>query len=399
MRKSVLGTLSALSAILSCSLGLSGWVLPGVHHVAAGAREYPLIEWEPSFDVVLTEPQLGILLNAARNGLSSYGGDASFEVNGRAVGDGRTIWTVSIPDTRLRDVWTYWMSEYLALAVGGVNLESLSAEDLAHLDACKSAHALLMDTKARPAFEPVELQGVFLSTEGDGLQFLSHEGERAYVLSEEGLKLLPEGVAGVIEGVPTGSSTVRISNVREVGRNQLDVLVMSHCPFAREAMRQICRHFNADVLPRGVSVRFWYSFFPGASEGEFTSMRGEAEVQENLVQIVLRDVYPWFYKEYVEARSENETPWQELLGEVGATSQDLLSVQEIMSAQGQEMIRSEFRTVQMMFGGGLPSPTYFWEARKVSSLSAVPHFHTLSTLTNEECVGRAVGEEMVGSSD
>src|SRR6185503_5003946 len=80
--------------------------------------------------------------------------------------------------------------------------------------------------------------------------------------------------------------------LREVHANTLDLFVMSQCPFGRQAVHSVVEELLQQPSGNRPALRVRYIFYEqkdAQGNTSFTSLHGEPEIVENLVQIVLQE--------------------------------------------------------------------------------------------------------------
>jgi parallel beta-helix repeat protein len=161
--------------------------------------------------------------------------------------------------------------------------------------------------------------------------------------------------------------------------NQLDVFVMSYCPFAMAAEKGILDFMN--TLPAGTApqIRFHYIFYKTPLNGAttYTCLHGEKEINENLVQIMIRDFTPEYFHAYLLARAAHGGSWTKLAAEVGLTEPDINHIQTSITTVGNELIEREYTVAAKLYKVYDGSPAFVWNGKRVKDLTSIDQFRNI----------------------
>jgi len=148
---------------------------------------------------------------------------------------------------------------------------------------------------------------------------------------------------------------------RDILTNQLDIYVMSHCPYAlalENSLIALKKDINFDldihyVLQNEVNEE-------GVASLLMSSQNGEAELAENKRQLVIQKYYPEQFLSYLELRNEDiaSADWQAVATEAGIDAAD---VQTKVTAEGNDLLSTD---AQLALDLGINSaPAYLWQNR------------------------------------
>lgn len=161
--------------------------------------------------------------------------------------------------------------------------------------------------------------------------------------------------------------------------NHLDVFVMSYCPFAQAAEAGLLNYLNS--LPAGQSfeIEIHYIFYKTLQDGTpvYTCLHGEKEVQENLVQMMIRDLAPEYFHLYLLARIGSRAPWQELAAGAGLTESEIEHIQTAVELLRDELIEREYAVTAQTYKIYDGSPAYVWNGERIKDLTAIDLFKNL----------------------
>jgi len=93
-----------------------------------------------------------------------------------------------------------------------------------------------------------------------------------------------------------------LDKMHQNGKVQLDIFIMSQCPFVVQPLKQII-----PIVKRyGDKIDFNVNFIATVkSDGSFTSVHGQSELDEDIRQTIMQEYYPEQYLYYILARIEN----------------------------------------------------------------------------------------------
>ena len=318
-----------------------------------------------------------MLNSAALLGVRKYGGTADFSV--ALAKDGNDVsWTIKISDPRLMEVWEYWMAEKTTELVNLLDFDNLNPTAKAALATVKTINAQMAQARANPIWDPVKISGPVV--EKDGRWFIQNE-QGEYLVTGNRRKLIEtvKGKSIIATGFIKVANQIELTSFLEKKSNTLELFVMSQCPFAKNAEASIIdflRESSGDPKP---SLEVHYIFYQ-KNEGSktiITSLHGEEEAQENLVQIIIRDTWPQSYLDYLRRRAESDSPWNELAQAAGMSAEDIEHVKSVMKEGREALIQAEYDYATKTYEVYDGSPTYVWESERVADLRKVKVFDGL----------------------
>lgn len=149
---------------------------------------------------------------------------------------------------------------------------------------------------------------------------------------------------------------------------QLDLFVMSQCPYGAKAMiatKELVDHFGSDVA---LSVYF----IGDTVDGELKSLHGQPEVDEDIRErcAIARYKQPKKYMGYLACRSKDykNTDWQSCAKEAGL---DPAVIQACADGEGKKLVTDSFAVAEKMQIGS--SPTFIVNNRRTfNAVAAAP---------------------------
>ncbi len=148
---------------------------------------------------------------------------------------------------------------------------------------------------------------------------------------------------------------------RDVKEKQLDIYVMSHCPYAmvlEDALIDLKEDINFDLAVHYVLLNSVDE--QGQVSLQLSSLNGEAEYNENIRQLVIQKYYPDQFLAYLKKRNQDITAedWQSVAQSVGI---DVDNVAAKVASEGEELIKADAQ--QALDLGINSSPAYLWQNR------------------------------------
>lgn len=173
--------------------------------------------------------------------------------------------------------------------------------------------------------------------------------------------------------------------------NQLEIFVMSQCPYGVLAENRIIDAMKLERLPKDVNVNIRYIVSEGRNGQEFSSLHGAAEWEENVRQLIIKKRYPKKFWKYLEIRNKNyqSSLWDQAAEQAGINPKVFRKYWD----EGVEMLKEEIKHSNEYNINA--SPTVIWEGRVVTdmnSLSAIPGFEGLAQTYNGAPQGAPAGQ-------
>jgi hypothetical protein len=160
------------------------------------------------------------------------------------------------------------------------------------------------------------------------------------------------------------------------------------CPFGQSAETKLYSFLEGTNVVQKPKLEIHYLFYKQQKDGRdlFTSLHGEDEITENLVQIVIRDRFPPLFEHYVRQRANGgHLPWRKLLEQVGLAKPTIDEIEATITSQRDSLIQAEYNFVTGQYGIYDGSPSYVWESERVMDLAKIEPFKGLSGFSGEPC--------------
>ena len=344
-----------------------------------------LIPQNPWYELKLNFNEFSILNSSIMGGLKKYGGGAEFNIRMAKEGD-EMVWTIRITNQKLIEVLGYWTAEKSAQLINSLDTNNLDAAAKLTLGSMKSVNQKVAHAQTSPKWDPVTLSG--LVVEEDGVLYIEGQ-EGKYQATGDYLKELGQrkGKRVIAKGFVKVEDHIEVRAFLERKENTLELFVMSMCPFAKIAECSILEFLETYSEHPKPSLEIRYIFYEkdeGAKQ-VFTSMHGEPEVEENLVQMVIRDGYPEFYHNYLLKRvDDKDTPWDKLAKETGLKDEEVKSIERTIEKERETLIQQEYDYVTGTYQIYDGSPSYVWECERVANIRQLEVFRGLK-FSSDRC--------------
>jgi hypothetical protein len=346
----------------------------------------PLEPEPPRFALRLSLPEFSVLSNSAASAVGRYGGQVPFQVELSRSAAGEVVWSVTVEDPRLMRAWSRWVADKSLDLIKTLNADSLDAESRLALKTVQSLSAKLERSEASPIWDTLRIAGRWTDSAG-GFSLVTESGVYGLTgLATSRLRDLQTRDV-VVTGTMKVPNELDIANVSPRKLNTLEIFTMSGCPYGQAAVQQVVRALKDHKAPDAprLDLRFIFYRTGDTSEAVYTSLHGPGEVQENLVQMLLRDRFPDRLADYLLARSEHpDTSWQALADRVGLSHDAVKQVTEALDSDARGLMEAEYAYVAGQCDIHDGSPTFFWESQRVKSLADVPALGKTLTPT-ENC--------------
>ena len=152
---------------------------------------------------------------------------------------------------------------------------------------------------------------------------------------------------------------------KELRPMELDLFVMSQCPYGVRAENQIIDLMKLDRLPKDLKINVRY--IVSERNGEISSLHGSAEWEENVRQIIIREKYPKKFWKYLEIRNKDykSSLWDKAAEEAGINPRIFAKYWKF----GLEKLREDIKITEEYNVSG--SPTVIWQGRTVTDMGSL----------------------------
>ena len=149
--------------------------------------------------------------------------------------------------------------------------------------------------------------------------------------------------------------------------NELDLFVMSQCPYGVRAENQIIDLLKLERLPKDLKINVRYIVSEGRNDEEFNSLHGSAEWEEDVRQIIIREKYPKKFWKYLEIRNKDyrSSLWDRAAEKAGINPRIFSKYWKF----GLEKLKEDIKITDEYNVSG--SPTVIWQGRTVTDMGSL----------------------------
>ncbi|MBR4509018.1 MAG: hypothetical protein IKP23_06100 [Elusimicrobiaceae bacterium] len=159
--------------------------------------------------------------------------------------------------------------------------------------------------------------------------------------------------------------------------NQLELFVMSQCPYGVMAENKIIEAKKAGLIPENVDIKVRFIVSPGRTADTFASLHGTAEWEEDVRQAIVQLKYPKKFWKYLEEFNKDyrTTRWDVVAEKAGLNP----NIFRKYWKDGVKQLKEDMKVAQEYNVSG--SPSLIWEGRvstNMGSISTIPGFEGLN---------------------
>ncbi|WP_424246090.1 protein-disulfide isomerase [Elusimicrobium posterum] len=169
---------------------------------------------------------------------------------------------------------------------------------------------------------------------------------------------------------------------KKAQKNVLEIFVMSQCPYGVMAENKYIDALKAGKTNKDIKVKLRY-IVTDMGDGNFRSLHGSAEWEENVRQLLVQKYYPSLFWKYLEIRNKDymSSRWDVALKEAGINANNITSKWK----EGVELLKKEAAYSRDM--GVTGSPSFLWQGNTVlewGSVSQIPGLEFFNPNTNNQ---------------
>lgn len=148
---------------------------------------------------------------------------------------------------------------------------------------------------------------------------------------------------------------------------ELDIFVMSQCPYGVRAENQIIDLMKLGRLPKDLKVNVRYIASENRRGDGFDSLHGSAEWEEDVRQIIIREKYPKKFWKYLEIRNKDyrSSLWDRAAEEAGINPRIFAKYWKF----GLEKLKEDIKITEDYNVSA--SPTVIWQGRTVTDMGSL----------------------------
>lgn len=167
--------------------------------------------------------------------------------------------------------------------------------------------------------------------------------------------------------------------------NQLDLYVMSQCPYGVMAENKIIAAQKAGLIPENINIKVRYIVSPGRTADTFASLHGTAEWEEDVRQAIVQLKYPKKFWKYVEEFNKDfrTTRWDVVAEKAGLNPNIFRKYWNV----GVKQLKEDMKLANEF--GVRGSPSFIWEGRVVTDMGGLSSIPGLEGLNQAPAQGGA----------
>lgn len=153
---------------------------------------------------------------------------------------------------------------------------------------------------------------------------------------------------------------------REIRPREIDLYVMSQCPYGVRAESQIIDLMKLDRIPKDIKINVRYIVSENP-DGSISSLHGPAEWEEDVRQIIIREKYPQKFWKYLEIRNKDyrSSLWDRAAEQAGINPRIFAKYWNF----GLEKLKEDIKYTEEYAVSG--SPTVIWQGRTSTSINGL----------------------------
>jgi hypothetical protein len=191
-----------------------------------------------------------------------------------------------------------------------------------------------------------------------------------------------------------GKNVIVFGSIKEPGKidvltihskkeNTLELFIMSQCPYGIQALQFL---FAKEPLLKNRGIKLEMHYILSKAENTYTSLHGEQEIVEDIVQIILRDTFPQYFFEYLKQRIANPlASWEQIAKYIKIDSKSIAQIRLKITENRNLILAQEYNYMINNYTLISSSPTYIWENEIVNSLTKVPGFQSTDSSNSQKC--------------
>ncbi len=371
-------------------VSLAGALGSGMQNTAvAGAENGPTAPLKPQrshYVLRLNLNEFMFLSLAEMDGMMNYGESGEFQVNLSRVGS-EVVWSVTINEPRFLELLRAFVGDRTMKVVQGMDPAHIDPNDQSALLAIKSLSKKLEVARKNPVWDPVQLSGKVV-LEGTNCLLQSKQGSIQLVGDQLEQLKTRNGKAIAADGLIKVSGQLEVTHFLDKRENTLEVFVMGLCPFAQQAELALYQHLSQTNTHRPINLELHYILYRQKQDGKevFTSLHGEEEITEDLVQIVMRDrCSPWLRPYVVRRATGDKAPWRTVAENAGVPPEVVAEIESTITKDRDTLLQAEYDYVFGQHRISDNSPTYVWEGERLQDIHQLNGFESLDTSSQQQC--------------
>jgi hypothetical protein len=331
------------------------------------------------YSFTLNFNEYSVLNGALVSGLNKHGGGFSYAVN-MANENNEIAWVFSLPDKDGMEALHEFLMEKSEEWKQAVKADSANVNKTSALNILAALMDKVSDARANPVWDIDIAEGILAKL---GNKWLLEDSKGNYPITGN---ISPDfqkfqGKPIVAYGYKNNAGQFDLVRFIEKKQNTLELFVMSHCPVAQQVEKGIFTFMEQNQPAKMPRLEFHYIFYPPSASGKkgYSSLHGEEEIKENLVQICIRDHHPEIFTKYLISRLNNKpASWEELLRTLNIGEDAIRDISIALIKERNALIEKEYNYVNGIHHIKDGSPTFIWESRQIRDIATIRAFKNIS---------------------
>lgn len=371
--------LTRSAAALAVALFFFGAVIPGASAAEDAAQVHTTVSAQPdrpSYKLELSLAEFSMFNNSLLSGLGQYNGRAELGLEVASFKQaGPPAWIVTVQEPGALQACSVWAAQQLVQVVQEANLANPDPNTTQSMQAIGTLSSKIESAIQQPVWPVKTYEGTFKFQ--NDLPYLALDSGDVFLKDDGGLADASwDGQRVRVAATYRQQDALQLNAIAPVTSDTLHVFIMSQCPYGQQVAQGLLQYADAQTTrtPK-VEVHYISYRLSSAPGSRFFALHGPAELQENLLQIAIRDNHPQAHYSYLRARFSNPTaPWVGLARQVDIDQQDIADLERIISTGARATLQKEFDEVHHLWGVEDKSPTYIVGGQQVDDPRQAPGF-------------------------
>lgn len=327
-----------------------------------------------------------MLNSSTADGITKYGGAIDVSLKMSRI-NGEIEWVLSCKNSVVMEVLGQYVAEKSIEILKAVDPDNLNTNVKSTLKVIKTLSGKIENSLKNPIWESKTAKGT-LSNFGN--EFYLQNDTLQLQLNGTRLSELHSlmGKEIIVTGFIKEKNHFEITKFNEKRDNVIELFGMSLCPFAQQSESLILEQLDKLPVGKRPKLEIHYILYKKAEAENsiYNSLHGEAEILEDLVQIIIRDNYPAYFDRYLKTRLNSKNlGWSAIASQADLSKKDISNIENIFTSKRDMLLDKEYSYVTGTYEIYDKSPTYVWEGEKINNLREISFFKNLNSAPTEEC--------------
>ena len=323
--------------------------------------------------------EYSVLNGALVTGLNKFGGEIYYAIKMANTGE-EINWILTTSDPSVLDKLSFFLQGKFDEWQSEAKAEPANENVVSALDVVNALLEKVNEAKADPRTIVQNIAGQ-LTQQNNNWSITTEAGSYTIIGDKvDGLV----GFAGkdiVARGLLPVADELQLLSFIEKKENLLELFVMSQCPIALQVEQSLFDYLDNYTEENKPQLDIRYIFYgqQEAGQTQFSSLHGEPEIHENLIQMLIRDRHAAFFMPYLKMRlQDSSSPWGKILAELSLDATAIEAIAQAVVNERDALIHTEYAYVMGQHQVADGSPTFIWESQQVKDIRTTKEFKDLS---------------------